>query len=99
MWASVYPEFPPLQMGQIGQIPMRFQGSIPPANGIPPLTYIGLQNAPIMHKFQENPTTCNLFNEQLKSTLNKSSAKKPPFPLKRAAYHVTIAYKIYLDKL
>lgn len=44
--------------------------------------------------------SCNLFNEHLKITLNKNpSANKSAFPLKRTAYHVSIAYKIYLDKL
>lgn len=45
----------------------------------------------------------NLFNEQVnsfKSNPDKNSKDiKAVYPLKRSAYHVAIAYKIYLDKL
>jgi hypothetical protein len=46
----------------------------------------------------------NLFAEQVKAYNNNKpttivSNPKEAYPLKRAAYHVAIAYKIYLDKL
>lgn len=44
----------------------------------------------------------NLFSEQVKAYTQKNTqdGKKPKdFPFKRAAYHVGIAYKIYLDRL
>lgn len=46
----------------------------------------------------------NLFSEQVKSFKlpaidNEASNIKKAYPLKRSAFHVAIAYKIYLDKL
>ena len=60
------------------------------------MTFIGLPNTPFQQ--QELQPACNLFQQHLKITANKNT-NKAAFPLKRAAYHVTIAYKIYLDKL
>jgi hypothetical protein len=68
---------------------------------------IGLNGLNINLNHFEKPI--NLFSEQVKNyntnlintsknQLDKAYVKKV-YPLKRNAYHVTIAYKIYLDKL
>lgn len=67
---------------------------------------IGMQgNPPFMFPGQNlnmKPVP-NLFNQQVnsfKSNPDKNSKDiKAVYPLKRSAYHVAIAYKIYLDKL
>jgi hypothetical protein len=62
---------------------------------------------PLQPMAQPKPPV-NLFHEQVKALkqASKSPEKdrgglsfKEAFPLKRSAYHVTIAYRIYLDKL
>lgn len=50
-----------------------------------------------------NKAFTNLFQEQVSSfkTVPESTTKdsKAAYPLKRSAFHIAIAYKIYLDKL
>lgn len=55
---------------------------------------------PIQNLFTEQVKNYNtdINNNVPKNQLDKAYAKKV-YPLKRNAYHVTIAYKIYLDKL
>ena len=54
---------------------------------------------PIQNLFSEQVKTYNTnINVPPNSQLDKAYVKKV-YPLKRNAYHVTIAYKIYLDKL
>ena len=55
------------------------------------------------HASLKNRAFTNLFQEQVTSfkTVQESAEReaKSAYPLKRSAFHIAIAYKIYLDKL
>lgn len=66
---------------------------------------LNLSNTPLPPKNNfplvrtEKPIT-NLFQEQLSSFKGEQKPKdtRSAYPLKRSAFHIAIAYKIYLDK-
>jgi hypothetical protein len=83
-------------------------GSVPNMGDIPLGMNIGMMGLgqPFMFAPQMQPAKPiqNLFSEQVKTfklpvTDNEISNIKTAYPLKRSAFHVAIAYKIYLDKL
>lgn len=97
-------------LGQMGQIPMRYpmEGIMPgymPMNMNMNMAMLGLgMNNQIMMQPQPIKPILNLFREQVKTYSQQppqtpSKNAKEVYPLKRTAYHVAIAYKIYLDKL
>lgn len=93
----------PMQMNQLSMGMM--QGYLPNMQIGLNMKLLGMgMNNPLVMQQQSKPNL-NLFNEQAKiystnkSDNNKSKNEKEVYPLKRAAFHVAIAYKIYLDKL
>ena len=86
--------------------PNIFMGGIPPMGMNMNNNMMNMNMGPNNQYNAQPPKTSqqsstNLFSEQL-TTFKSSDARpdvKTVYPLKRSAYHVAIAYKIYLDKL
>ena len=85
-------------------------GGIPVMNGMNNMNMMGMAmpnmagNSQYMYhqpKMNQKPIQ-NLFNEQVKTFKANDTNKKETkiaYPLKRSAFHVAIAYKIYLDRV
>jgi hypothetical protein len=93
------------QFAQMGQMGMRFPGMMQGYLPMNALMELDLKNKYFMPQGARLNPVQNLFAEQLKAfkmpppAPTVSKLWKESFPLKRAAFHVGIAYKIYFDKL
>lgn len=93
------------QFAQMGQMGMRFPGMMQGYMPMNALMELDLKNKYFMPQGTRLNPVQNLFAEQLKAFKMPSPGPtvselwKESFPLKRAAFHVGIAYKIYFDKL
>jgi hypothetical protein len=93
------------QFGQMSQIGMRFPGMVQSYMPLNELVGLHINNNLCMPQGKNMRPIQNLFVEQLKAyqmtppTPNVSKVWKESFPLKRLAFHVGIAYKIYFDRM